>query len=143
MHILHSDIFFSSITRLDRNESRAQTFRYRRLLSKQNQNILNWSAYYWNKSRTFQSVPKLFKIESEHFGVFIKFKNETRIKPSLLFIESKHFHTPMLQRNQNWTFVFSKNYIRTKKNVSNCARIFERQNKTFLCSQKIFEMDQN
>jgi hypothetical protein len=82
VHILHSDIFFSSITRLDRNESRAQTFRYRRLLSKQNQNILNWSAYYWNKSRTFQSVPKLFKIESERFGVFLKFKNKTRTKPS-------------------------------------------------------------
>jgi hypothetical protein len=40
------------------------------------------SAYYLNESRTFQSVPKLFKIESECFGEFLKFKNETRMKPS-------------------------------------------------------------
>jgi hypothetical protein len=43
---------------------------------------LIWSAYYRNKSRTFQSVPKLFKIKLERFGVFLKFKNETRTKPS-------------------------------------------------------------
>ncbi len=51
-------------------EKKAQTFRYGSLLSEQNQNVLIWSAYYWNKSRKFQSVPKLFKIESELFGVF-------------------------------------------------------------------------
>jgi hypothetical protein len=51
-------------------ETKAQTFQYRSLLSEQNQNVLIWSAYYWNKSRTFQSVPKLFKIELERFGVF-------------------------------------------------------------------------
>jgi hypothetical protein len=32
------------------NETKAQTFRYRSLLSEQNQNVLIWSAYYWNKS---------------------------------------------------------------------------------------------
>ncbi len=51
-------------------ETKAQTFRYRSLLSEKYQNVLIWSAYYRNKSRTFQSVPKLFKIESERFGVF-------------------------------------------------------------------------
>ena len=101
---LHSDIFFSSITRLDRNESRAQTFRYRSLLSKQNQNIQNWSAYYRNKSRTFQSVQKLFKIEAERFGVFLKFKNKTRTKPSQFLIGSKRFHTPMLQKKTKRNF---------------------------------------
>ena len=105
-------------------KTKAQTFRYRSILAEQNQNFLIWSAYYRNKNRTFQSAPKLYKIESERFGVFLKFKNETRMKPSLFFIGSKRFHTPMLQRNQTRTFVFSKNYIRTKKNVSNCARIF-------------------
>jgi hypothetical protein len=51
-------------------ETKAQTFRYRVLLSEQNQNVLIWSAYYQNKNRTFQSVPKLFKIELVRFGVF-------------------------------------------------------------------------
>ncbi len=40
-----------------------------RLLLEQNQNVLIWSAYYWNKIGTFQSVPKLFKIESERFSL--------------------------------------------------------------------------
>ena len=43
-------------------DMKAQTFQYQSLLSEQNQNILIWFAYYRNKSRTFQSVPKLFKI---------------------------------------------------------------------------------
>ena len=60
-------------------ETKAQTFRYRSLLSEQDQNLLIWSAYYRNKSRTFQSVPKLFKIESERFGVFLKLKNKTKL----------------------------------------------------------------
>jgi hypothetical protein len=51
-------------------ETKAQTFRYQSLLSEQNQNLLIWSAYYRNKSRTFQSVQKLFKIELERFVVF-------------------------------------------------------------------------
>ncbi len=57
-------------------------FRYRSLLSEQNQNVLISSGYYRNESRTLQCVPKLFKIESERFGDFLKFKNETRTKPS-------------------------------------------------------------
>ena len=57
-------------------ETKAQTFRYRSLLSEQNQNVLIWSAYYWNKSRTFQSVPKLFKIELERFGAFLSSKTK-------------------------------------------------------------------
>jgi hypothetical protein len=57
-------------------ETKAQTFRYRSLLSEQNQNVLIWSANYRNKSRTFQSVPKLFKIELECFGVFLSSKTK-------------------------------------------------------------------
>jgi hypothetical protein len=63
-------------------ETKTQTFRYRSLLSEQKQKIMIWSACYGNESRTFQSVPKLFKIETERFGDFLKFKNETRTKPS-------------------------------------------------------------
>jgi hypothetical protein len=46
----------------------------------QNQNVLIWSANYRNKTGTFQSVPKNFKIESERL------------------------HTPSLQSKQNGTF---------------------------------------
>jgi hypothetical protein len=95
-------------------ETKAQTFRYRSLLSEIKQNILISSAYYRNESRTFQSVPKLFKIESERFGDFLKFKNEIRTKPSKFIIVSKCIHTPRLQRKQNRTFVILKNYIKTK-----------------------------
>jgi hypothetical protein len=34
-------------------ETKAQTFRYRSLLSEWKQNVLIWSAYYWNESKTF------------------------------------------------------------------------------------------
>ncbi len=86
-------------------ETKAQTFRYWSLLWEQNQNVLIWSAYYRNKSRTFQSVPKLFKIGLERFGVILKLINKTRTKPSYFRIGSKRFHTPMLQRKRNGTFV--------------------------------------
>jgi hypothetical protein len=54
-------------------ETKVHTFRYRSLLSEQNQNVFIWSIYHRNESRMFQSVPKLFKIELEHFGDFVKF----------------------------------------------------------------------
>jgi hypothetical protein len=57
-------------------ETKAETFRYRSLLLEQNQNVLIWSAYYWNKIGTFQSVPKLFKIKMERLGDFLKFKSK-------------------------------------------------------------------
>jgi hypothetical protein len=34
-------------------ETKAQTFRYRSLLLEQNENVLIWSAYDWNKIGTF------------------------------------------------------------------------------------------
>ncbi len=43
----------------DRNETKAQTFRYQSLLSEQNQNVLIWSAYYRNKSRRFLICSKI------------------------------------------------------------------------------------
>ncbi len=58
-------------------ETKAQMFRYRSLLLQQNENVLISSAYYRNKNRTFQSVPKLFKIDLERFGDFFKFKTKT------------------------------------------------------------------
>ncbi len=52
----------------DRNES--TNISISKLIIGTKQNVLIWSAYYQNKSRTFQYVPKLFKIELERFGVF-------------------------------------------------------------------------
>jgi hypothetical protein len=69
--------FTSPLLTVERGiKTKVQTFRYRSLLSEQNQNILIWSAYYRNKNRTFQSVPKLFKIESERFAVFFSLKTK-------------------------------------------------------------------
>jgi hypothetical protein len=34
-------------------ETKGQTFRYRSLLSERKQNVLIWSAYYRNESKTF------------------------------------------------------------------------------------------
>ena len=116
-------------------ETKAKTFRYWSLLLEQNQNVLIWSAYYRNKSRTFQSVPKLFKIESERFGVFLKFKNETRMKPSLFFIGSKRFHTPMLQRKQNGTFANYFQIFLLVRNVFVCFKLLRNQNRTFVFSK--------
>ncbi len=39
-------------------ETKAQTFRYRNLLSERKQNVLIWSTYYWNESKTFRFGPK-------------------------------------------------------------------------------------
>ncbi len=89
----------------DRNKTKAQTFRYRSLLSEQNQNVLIWSAYYRNKSRTFLICSKIIENRIEMFWRFLKFKNEARTKPSSFLIGSKRFHTPMLQTKQNGTFV--------------------------------------
>ncbi len=136
-------------------ETNARTFRYRSLLSEQNQNVLIWSAYYRNKNRTFQSVPKLFKIKSERFGVFQNSKTKPeRNRANFL----KRFHTPMLLSKQNGTFAtylqivllvrnvffasscseikteilfFQKMISKRNQNVTNCVRVFYRQNKTF------------
>ncbi len=41
-------------------ETKAQTLRYRSLLSERKQNVLIWSAYYRNESKTFWFGPKFF-----------------------------------------------------------------------------------
>ncbi len=90
-----------------------------------------------------------------------KFKNETE----QIFIRSKRFHTPMLQRkqnetfanyfqifllvwnifvcfkllrNQNSTFVFSKNDIKTKPNCYKLRQGFLKTKQNFLLLQKKF-----
>jgi hypothetical protein len=58
------------------------------------------------------------------------------MKPSLFTIGSKRFHTPMLQRNQNRAFVFSKNYIKTKPKRFKLRQGFLKTKQTFYLFQK-------
>jgi len=87
-----------------------------RLLSEQKQNVFNLFQNYFNRIRTFWR--------------FLNFKNETRMKPSSFLIGSKRFHTPMLQKKQNGTFV---NYFRIFLLVRNffvCFKLLRNQNTT-------------
>ena len=72
-------------------ETKAQTFRYRSLLSEQYQNVMIWSAYFRNESRTFQSVPKLFKIESERFGDFFQVQKRNQNETEFIFYRVETF----------------------------------------------------
>jgi hypothetical protein len=92
---------------------------------------LIWSTYSPNESITFKSVPKLFKIKSKRFGDFLKFKNETRTKPSYFIIGSKRFHKPRLQRKQNGTFANYFQIFSLVRNVFVCSNLLRNQNRTF------------
>ncbi len=93
-----------------------------------------WSAYYRNKSRAFQSVPKLFKIESECFGVF-KVQKRNQNETELIFIRSKRFHTTKLQRKQNGTFANYFQIFLLVRNVFVCFKLPRNQNRTFVFSK--------
>jgi hypothetical protein len=113
----------------------------------------------------FQSVPKLFKIKSEHFGVF-KVQKRNQNETELIFIGSKKFPYSFaseetngtianyfqifllvrnifvcfkLLRNQNRTFVFSKNDIKTKPKHYKLCQGFLKIKQNFLLFQKNFE----
>jgi hypothetical protein len=129
-----------------------------------------WSPCYGNESRTFQSVPKLFKIKTKHFGDFLKFKNETRTKRVILLPDrnvSIHpgfkannrellgtisktcypiwnvFVCSKLLRNQNRMFVFLKIYIKTKPKHFKLCQCFLKTKQNFLFSKKNLETNQN
>ena len=55
------------------------------------QNVLIWSTYYRNESKTFQSVPKLFKIELERFGVFSSKMKQERNRANFLYFFVNYF----------------------------------------------------
>jgi hypothetical protein len=48
-------------------ETKGQTFRYRSLLSEQKQNVLFWSPYYRNESKTFWFGLEIVLGKVEHF----------------------------------------------------------------------------
>jgi hypothetical protein len=110
-------------------ETKAQTFRYRSLLSEENQNVLIWSAYYRNKSRTFQSVPKLFKIESEHFGVF-KVQKRNQNETELISYQIK-------------TFPYTHASEETKRNFCELFPNFFKSSERFCLLQAVQESKQN
>jgi hypothetical protein len=58
----------------------------------------------------FQSVPKLFKIESEHFGIF-KVQSETE----QIFIGSKKFPYSFASEETNGTFVNYPNFFNSSE----------------------------
>jgi hypothetical protein len=105
-------------------KTKAQTFRYQSLLLEQNQNVLIWSAYYRNKSRTFQFVPKSFKIEWEHFGVFLNLKTKPE-RNRVYFLSDRNVSIHLCFRGiQTELLYFQKTISERTQNVSNCARIF-------------------
>ena len=88
-------------------ETKAQTFRYRVLLSEQNQNVLIWSAYYRNKSRTFQSVPKLFKIELERLAFFkVQKRNQNETELISYRIETFPYNYASKETKRNFCELF-------------------------------------
>jgi hypothetical protein len=54
-----------SISNVNDIETKAKMFRYRSLLSEQNQNVLIWSAYNRNKIGTFLFTPNCKGIKTE------------------------------------------------------------------------------
>ena len=87
-----------------------------RLLSEQKQKVFN----------LFQNYLKL----NRNVLAFFKVQKRNQNKPSSFLIRSKRFHTPMLQKKQNGTFV---NYFRIFLLVRNffvCFKLLRNQNKT-------------
>ncbi len=48
-------------------KTKGQTFRYRSLLLERKQNVLVWSAYYRNESKTYWFSPKIFLLRADRF----------------------------------------------------------------------------
>ncbi len=63
-------VYILEISNVNDIETKGQTFRYRSLLSERKQNVLVWSAYYRNKSKTYWFGPKnsLMRANCFRFG---------------------------------------------------------------------------
>jgi hypothetical protein len=60
-------IWYTCTSNVNDIKTKAQTFRYQRLLSERKQYIFIWSAYYWNKSKKFWFGPKNSLSQTDHF----------------------------------------------------------------------------
>jgi hypothetical protein len=90
-----------------RRSSRSQVGKAMATISKRKHKRFDIEAYYRNKTKTFLFGPLMVGTKAECFNLFQnclkskwKFKNESE----LIFIASKCFHIPRLQRKQNGTF---------------------------------------
>ncbi len=86
-------------------------------------------AYYWNKTKTFWFGPLIIGTKSEHFNLFQNCLKSNRN----VFLRSK------LVRNQNRTFLFLKNDIKTKPKRCKLRQGFLNTKKTFNCFKKIWK----
>jgi hypothetical protein len=73
----------------------------------QNQNVLIWSAYYWNKIGTFQSVPKLLKIKLVRFSL-LQAAQESKQNVSIF---------KKLYQNETKTLQIAPGFFKYKKNI--------------------------
>ena len=139
----------------------------------QKQNFLIWSAYYWNKSKTFEFCPKHFFPQADclSFGPKILGLNKA-IWFGLEFVLGKEEHFYFTQKLMYWIktfwfglliigtktkhFEFVQNKLFHKQIVSilaqkfwDDAKQFEmvwnclKQNRTFLFNQKTYRLKQN
>jgi hypothetical protein len=110
-------------------ETKAQTFRYRSLLSEQNQNVLIWSAYYLSKSRTFQSVPKCLK-SNRNVLAFFKVQKRNQNETELISYQIE-------------TFPYTYASEETKRNFCELFLNFSTSSEHFCLLQAVHESKQN
>jgi hypothetical protein len=114
-------------------ETKAETFRYRSLLSDQKQNILIWSAHDWIKSGTFWCGPNFFLIGrrsfrfwSENFGT-----NQSNLISFRKCLK------------QIGTLILFQTLTDQSKTLGFCSKIFVIESKSFPFWRKFFRMKQN
>ena len=95
-------------------ETTGQTFRYRSLLSEWKQNVLVWSAYYRNESKTYWFVPKNFFFASRTFPFCSKnsgTKQSNLIWSGNSLRQSRTFlFNPKTNRSKQKVFIWSAYY---------------------------------
>ena len=109
-------------------------------ISKRKHKRFDIEAYYRNKSRTFQSVPKLFKIKSERFGVFLKFKKPNQNENEFIFLSDRNVSIHLCFRGIKTELLYVlKNYIRPGPKRFKLRRNFFKTKQNFYLFQKKFE----
>ena len=118
------------------------------MISKQKHKRFDIEAYYRNNTKTLWFGPLIFGTKAERFSlfqnylaIFLKFKNETRMKPSYFIIGSKCFHTPRLQSKQKGTFVNNFQIFLPVWNVFVCSKLLRNQNRTKAFGPKFSRTD--
>ncbi len=98
-------------------ESKGQTFQYRSLLSERKKNVLVWSAYYRNESKTYWFGPKSFLLRADRFRFGPKILGQSKaIWFVLEIVVDKVERFYLIQKLIDWSkrFWFGLLIIRTK-----------------------------